>query len=62
MPWLAQHADLPDTHKMWADPGSQHATVLGHLGYVEVPAPGADQPDEQLDEPPAKQRTQRPAR
>jgi len=42
MPWYAQRADLPDTHKQWADPGSQHEAVLGHIGYVEVPAPGAE--------------------
>jgi hypothetical protein len=40
MPYYAQRADLPDTHKLWADPGSQHEAVLKRLGYVEVPAPG----------------------
>jgi hypothetical protein len=41
MPWYAQRAGLPDTHKLWADPGSQHEAVLAQLGYVEVAAPGA---------------------
>lgn len=40
MPWYAQRADLPDTHRMHADEGSQHEAVLLRIGYVEVPAPG----------------------
>ena len=40
MPWYAQRADLPDTHKLWADPGSRHEAVLKQIDYVEVPAPG----------------------
>lgn len=47
MPWYAQRKGLPDTHSLWADPGSQYEQVLQQIGYVEVPAPG--QP-EQLDE------------
>jgi hypothetical protein len=40
MPWYAQRAGLPDTHKLWADPGSQHEAVLQQIRYVEVAAPG----------------------
>ncbi|GAB3471996.1 hypothetical protein [Actinophytocola sediminis] len=60
MPWYAQRAGLPDTHRMWADPGSQLERVLLRLGYVEVPAPGAGQPEETGDEP-AVEVEQRPA-
>lgn len=52
MPFYAQRDDLPDTHKLWADPGSQHERVLGHLGYVEVPAPGQTADLEDNGEPP----------
>jgi hypothetical protein len=38
--WLAQREDLPDTHKMWADPGSALEATLRKIGYVDVPAPG----------------------
>lgn len=48
MPWLAQYADLPDAHKHWADPGSALEAVFARLGYVEVPAPGADEVDDEL--------------
>ncbi len=41
MPWLAQRADLPDTHKAWADAGSVLEATYVRLGYVEVPALGA---------------------
>ena len=40
--WLAQRDDLPDTHKLWADEGSQLEQVYRALGYVEVPAPGTE--------------------
>lgn len=46
MPWYAQRDDLPDTHKMHADAGSQHEAALTRIGYVEVPAPGAGEPEE----------------
>lgn len=46
MPWYALRADLPDNHKMWSDPGSQHEAVLRQIGYVEVPAPGSETPSE----------------
>lgn len=49
MPWYAQRDDLPDTHKMWADPDSGHEAVLTHLGYVEVTAPGTLIEDEDPD-------------
>lgn len=39
--WLAQRDDLPDTHKLWADPDSTLESTLRALGYVDVPAPGA---------------------
>jgi hypothetical protein len=56
MPYLAQRDDLPDTHKMWADEGSQLEATLRALGYVEVPAPGQpDEPDAApVDQPPAE--------
>ena len=44
MPFYAQRADLPDTHKLWADPGSEYERVLRHLGYVSVSAPGEPEP------------------
>jgi hypothetical protein len=46
MPWYSQLAGLPDTHKLWADPGSTLEGAYVRLGYVEVPAPGAEEPPE----------------
>ncbi|MBP2331231.1 hypothetical protein JOF56_011616 [Kibdelosporangium banguiense] len=46
MPWYAQRAGLPDTHRHHADEGSELARVYERLGYVEVPAPGAGEPEE----------------
>lgn len=46
MPWYAQRTDLPDTHKHHADEGSSLARVYERLGYVQVPAPGAGEPEE----------------
>jgi len=42
MPWYAQRADLPDTHKTHADPASEMERALVRLGYVEVPPLGAE--------------------
>jgi hypothetical protein len=55
MPWYAQRAGLPDTHKLHADAGSELERVYQRLGYVDVPAPGAGQPDETSGEQPAEQ-------
>ena len=43
MPWYAQHAA---GHPNYADPGSDLEAVLRRLDYVEVAAPGADEPGE----------------
>jgi hypothetical protein len=45
MPWYAQREGLPDTHKMWADPGSTLEATLRAIGYVDVPAPGEAPPE-----------------
>lgn len=50
MPWLAQ---TTDTHPHHVDAGSTLEAVYVRLGYVEVPAPGSDVPDETADESPA---------
>ena len=51
MPWVAHAPDAGDDHKMWTHPGSDHERVLRHIGWTyEVPAPGAEPPDEQDDE------------
>ena len=47
MPWYAQRAGLPHTHRHYADAGSELARVWQHLGYVEVSAPGSDDADDQ---------------
>lgn len=39
MPWLAQHVG---GHPHYVDEGSQLERVYRHIGYVDVPAPGAD--------------------
>ncbi len=47
MPWLAPFADAPDTHKIWADPGSEHERVLIAVKWHHaVPAPGSSAPDD----------------
>lgn len=54
MPWLAPFENAPDTHRMWADPGSSLEAALRASGYRhEVPAPGSEPPVEQ---PPAEPR------
>jgi len=43
MPWLAPWPDAPDTHRMWADPGSSLERAYRAAGWThEVPAPGSD--------------------
>ncbi|GLZ34888.1 hypothetical protein Lesp02_70750 [Lentzea sp. NBRC 105346] len=62
MPWLAHAEDAPDTHKMWADPGSAHEASLRAVGWRhEVPAPGPvlltedESEDEGGQDPPSEQ-------
>ncbi|MFJ8815430.1 hypothetical protein [Amycolatopsis thermoflava] len=43
MPWLAQRVG---GHPHYATAGSGLEAVYRRLGYVEVPAPGADEQDE----------------
>lgn len=53
MPWLGHAPDAPDTHRMWAEPGSQHEAALRASGWChEVPAPGSTEPPVQ--DPPAE--------
>jgi hypothetical protein len=50
MPWYAPFADAPDTHRIWADPGSEHERVLCAVKWShEVSAPGSTPVDD--DEP-----------
>lgn len=52
MPWLAPFENAPDTHRMWADPGSSLEAALRASGFdTVVSGPGFDLPDE---EPPAE--------
>ena len=65
MPWYAQRVNLPDTHRHYADAGSQHEAVLLRIGYVEVPAPGQtadvlDDPAVILDAPPTEDDVPKP--
>jgi hypothetical protein len=44
MPWLGPWPDAPDTHRLWADPGSMHERALRASGFdVEQVAPGSAQ-------------------
>ena len=56
--WYAQYATwpvadgepaqpMPDSHKHWAEAGSSHEAALQAMGYVQVPAPGADPVDDE---------------
>lgn len=52
MPWLGHAPDAPDTHRMWADSGSQLEASLKASGWChEVPAPGSEPPP--ANDPPA---------
>ncbi|MDQ0377953.1 hypothetical protein [Amycolatopsis thermophila] len=46
MPWLAQRVG---GHPHYASAGSGLEAVYRRLGYVDVPAPGADEQDEPAD-------------
>lgn len=49
MPWYGHAPDAPDTHRRWADPGSKLEEWLHASGWChEVPAPGADEPAQNL--------------
>lgn len=46
MPWLGPWPDAPDTHRLWADPGSLHERALRASRYdVEQSAPGSGEQD-----------------
>ncbi|MEA5367723.1 hypothetical protein VA596_49890 [Amycolatopsis sp., V23-08] len=47
MPWYAQHTAGHPNH---ADSGSDLERVLQRLDYVEVPAPGAEAPEQTSDD------------
>lgn len=64
MPYYAQREGLPDTHSLWADPGSSLEAVYLQLGHVKVHAPQPvppavvdppDEPDQQDGEQPDEQ-------
>lgn len=51
MPWLAPFEDAPDSHRTWADPGTDYERTMRHVGWChEVAAPGSEPP---VTEPPA---------
>lgn len=50
--WLGPSADAPDTHKLWADPGSPYERALKAAGWgVEVSAPGSSEQDSEPVQP-----------
>ncbi|ACU35592.1 hypothetical protein [Actinosynnema mirum] len=51
-PWLGHAPDAPDSHRMWAHPGSGLEAALRASGWVhEVPAPGSEEIDVLPEEP-----------